>query len=158
MTVKDVGPEPSIFDIETETVANATYRTVVWSGKYLQVTLMSIKPGEDIGLEQHPETDQFLRLDQGTGRCQMGTTKENLTVDEEVEDGWSIMVPAGYWHNVTNTGEEDMRLYTIYAPVHHAPGIVQETKDDADEDEESGKDEPPSWSEQPHPHAEDKQA
>ncbi|UDY22283.1 cupin domain-containing protein [Nocardioides sp. Kera G14] len=158
MTIKDIGPDPQSFDIETETLDNTTYRTVAWSGKYLQVTLMSIPPGDDIGLEAHPETDQFLRIDGGKGRVQMGPAKEDLSFEKEVEDGWAIMVPAGTWHNVTNIGDEPLQLYTVYAPVHHAPGLVQATAEDAEKDEESGKDEPPAWSVQPDETPEDKHA
>lgn len=149
MPVTDNGPQPNVFDIETATVENANYRTVAWTGKYLQVTLMSIPPGESIGLEVHPETDQFLRLDAGQGRCVMGPAKDQLDLSQDVTDGWSIQVPAGTWHDVINTGEEPMRLYAIYAPVHHAPGIVQATADAAAADEKAGRDEPPAWSVQP---------
>ena len=149
MTVKDNGPEPKVFDLETETTANANYRTVAWSGKYLQVTLMSIPVGESIGLEAHPETDRFLRLDAGKGRVVMGPAEDNLNVEHEVGDGWAIMVPAGTWHDVTNIGDEPLRLYTVYAPVHHAAGIVQPTAADAERDEGDGTDEPPAWSVQP---------
>lgn len=149
MTIEDVGPDPQVFDLETATVENESYRTVAWSGKYLQLTLMSIEPGEDIGLEAHPETDQFLRLDAGRGRVQMGPAQDRLDFDREVEDGWAVFVPAGTWHNVTNIGDEPMRLYTVYAPVHHAAGKVQATAADAERDEESGQDEPPAWSVQP---------
>ncbi|WP_151524200.1 cupin domain-containing protein [Serinicoccus kebangsaanensis] len=147
--VTDNGPQPNAFDIESETRANDTYRTVAWTGKYLQVTLMSIPPGESIGLEAHPETDQFLRLDAGQGRCVMGPAEDDLNFTQDVSDGWSIQVPAGTWHDVTNTGEEPMRLYAVYAPTHHAKGIVQQTADEAEADEDSGKDEPPEWSVQP---------
>ena len=149
MIINDVGPEPQSFDLERATLENTNYRTVVWSGKYLQLTLMSIPVGEDIGLEAHPETDQFLRVDAGRGRVQMGPAKDRLDFDREVEDGWAILVPAGLWHNVTNIGEEPLKLYTVYAPVHHAAGKVQATADDAKRDEESGEDEPPPWSVQP---------
>ena len=69
--------------------------------------------------------------------------------EADVTDGWSVQVPAGTWHDIVNTGEEDMRLYVVYAPVHHAAGIVQQTAEDAERDEESGTDEPPAWSAQP---------
>ena len=149
MTIKDIGPEPQSFDLEKATVQNTINRVVAWSGKYLQLTLMSIPVGEDIGLETHPETDQFLRLDAGRGRVQMGPTREQLDFDREVEDGWAIFVPAGTWHNVTNMGDEPLQLYAVYAPVHHASGKVHGTAADAERDEESGSDEPPSWSVQP---------
>jgi mannose-6-phosphate isomerase-like protein (cupin superfamily) len=149
MTIKDIGPGPQSFDLESATVENSSYRTVAWSGKYLQLTLMSIPVGESIGLEAHPETDQFLRLDAGRGRVQMGPAKDQLDFDREVEDGWAVLVPAGTWHNVTNTGDEPLQLYAVYAPVHHAAGKVQATAAEAERDEESGSDEPPSWSVQP---------
>ena len=155
MTINDIGPEPQSFDLERATVENTNYRTVAWSGKYLQLTLMSIPVGEDIGLEAHPETDQFLRVDAGRGRVQMGPAKDQLDFDREVEDGWAIFVPAGSWHNVTNIGDGPLQVYTVYAPVHHAAGVVQATSDDAERDEESGEDEPPAWSVQPETQASD---
>jgi oxalate decarboxylase/phosphoglucose isomerase-like protein (cupin superfamily) len=79
----------------------------------------------------------------------MGPSKDELTYQRDVSDGWSIQVPAGTWHDVENTGDEPLRLYTVYAPVHHAAGKVQKTADDAERDEEAGKDEPPSWSVEP---------
>jgi mannose-6-phosphate isomerase-like protein (cupin superfamily) len=106
--IKDIGPDPQSFDIESATKENASYRSVAWSGRYLQVTLMSIPVGEDIGLEAHPETDQFLRLDAGEGRVQMGPAKDKLTFEKDVSDGWCVLVPAGTWHNITNIGSEPM--------------------------------------------------
>ena len=149
MSITDNGPEPNAFDIEQETVDNKNYRTVAWTGRYLQVTLMSIPPGESIGLEAHPETDQFLRVDAGEGKCVMGPAADRLTFEQAVSDGWSIQVPAGLWHDVINTGQEALQLYAVYAPTHHAPGIVQATSEDAERDEQGGRDEPPSWSVQP---------
>jgi mannose-6-phosphate isomerase-like protein (cupin superfamily) len=157
MKITDNGPEPNVFDLETATKENANYRTVAWTGKYLQVTLMSIPPGSSIGLEKHPDTDQFIRLDAGQGRAKLGTNKAKLE-SYDVSDGWSVQVPAGHWHDIENTGEEDMRLYVVYAPVHHAQGIVQKTSEDADADEESGKDEPPEWTVQPEKSGEDQKA
>lgn len=147
--VTDTGPRPAAFDIETATRDNATYRTVAWTGAYLQVTLMSIPVGTSIGLEVHHDTDQFLRVDAGSGRCVMGPDKDELTFEQDVTDGWSIQVPAGTWHDVVNTGDEPLQLYAIYAPVHHAAGKVHPTAADAESDEEAGGDEPPEWSVQP---------
>lgn len=155
MDIVDNGPEPNTFDIETATKENTNYRTTAWTGKYLQVTLMSIPVGESIGLEVHPETDQFLRLDAGKGRCVMGKSSEDLDFQQEVSDGWSIQVPAGMWHDVINTGDEPMQVYAVYAPSHHAKGIVQATASQAEADEESGKDVPPEWTVQPGSGAED---
>jgi mannose-6-phosphate isomerase-like protein (cupin superfamily) len=145
-TIKDIGPEPQSFDIETATKENTNYRSVAWSGRYLQVTLMSIPAGGDIGLEAHPETDQFLRLDAGRGRLQMGAAKDKLTFEKEVSNGWCVLVPAGTWHNITNIGETPMQVYTIYAPAHHSPGKVQATAAIAEADKD---DEPAAWSVQP---------
>ncbi len=146
MTITDIGPKPHAFDIETATIDNANYRTVAWSGRYLQVTLMSIAAGKDIGLEMHGETDQFIRLDAGNGRVQMGPAKDDLTFDKEVSDGWCVLVPAGTWHNVTNIGDEPMQVYTIYAPAHHKPGKIHQTAAEAEADTD---DEPAEWSVQP---------
>ena len=149
MTLTDIGPQPNSFDLETATTANKNYRTVAWTGEYLQVTLMSIPVGESIGLEMHSDTDQFLRLDAGTGKAQMGPDKDSLTFEHDVSDGWCILVPAGTWHNVTNTGDKPMRLHVIYAPVHHAAGNIHETAADAARDEAAGTDNPPTWTERP---------
>lgn len=145
MDIVDNGPEPNVLDIERATKDNDAYRRVAWSGKYLQVTLMSIPVGQSIGLEAHPDTDQFLRLDAGRGRVKMGPAEDDLPFQQDVSDGWSVQVPAGTWHDIVNTGDEPMRLYAIYAPVHHAAGQVQQTADVAEHDEMAGADEPPTW-------------
>ncbi len=155
MTIKDIGPEPQSFDLEQATQANTNYRTVAWSGRYLQVTLMSIPVGGDIGLEVHPETDQFLRLDAGRGRAQIGPSKDQLTFDREVTDGWCVLIPAGAWHNLTNIGDEPMQVYAIYAPAHHKPGKIHKTAAEADADRD---DEPADWSVQPNVAAADQHA
>lgn len=144
--IQDIGPKPQSFDLEQATLDNRTYRTVAWSGRFLQLTLMSIGPGRDIGLEKHADTDQFLRLDGGRGRVQMGPSKDQLTFDQEVGDGWCVLVPAGTWHNITNIGDEPMQVYAIYAPAHHKPGKIHRTAEEAEADQD---DEPADWSEQP---------
>lgn len=151
MEIVDNGPEPNVFDLETATEENTNYRTTAWTGKYLQVTLMSIPVGESIGWEVHPETDQFLRLDGGTGKCILGPNEnqDGATVVQDVSDGWAVQVPAGTWHDIVNTGDEPMQVYAVYAPSHHAKGIVHETAADAEADEKSGKDTPPEWTVQP---------
>ncbi|WP_100812018.1 MULTISPECIES: cupin domain-containing protein [unclassified Microbacterium] len=149
MAITDNGPHPNAFDIESATRQNENYRTVAWTGKFLQVTLMSIPVGESIGLESHPGTDQFLRVDAGRGRAVMGPAKDQLDFEQDVSDGWSVQVPAGTWHDVINTGTAPLRLYTIYAPSHHALGAVQPTSEDAEREEAAGIDEAPSWTVQP---------
>lgn len=129
--MSDHGGEPYTVDIERTTLDNDTFRTTLWTGEHLQLTVMSIAPGDDIGLEVHHGIDQFLRLEQGRGRCQMGPAEDDLPFDEEVGADWAIMVPAGRWHNVTNIGDEPMKVYAIYGPPDHEPGTVHQTHDDA---------------------------
>jgi mannose-6-phosphate isomerase-like protein (cupin superfamily) len=129
---EDQGPRPFVIDIEKATVENEVYRATLWTGKYLQVTVMSIEPGHDIGLEVHHDHDQFLRVESGRGRVQMGPAKNDLPFDREVEDDWAIVVPAGSWHNVTNIGKEPLKVYSLYAPPEHPHGTVHATKAIAD--------------------------
>jgi mannose-6-phosphate isomerase-like protein (cupin superfamily) len=129
--IKDYGKQPFVVDIEEAAKQNRTFRTALWTGNHLQVTLMSINVGEDIGLEMHPDVDQFLRIEEGQGIVQMGDSKDNLTIQARVSDDFAIMVPAGKWHNVTNTGNTPLKLYTIYAPSQHPFGTVHRTKAEA---------------------------
>ena len=129
--LKDYGPEPFVVNINQAAKQNNTYRTALWTGKHLQVTLMSLNVGEDIGLEIHPNVDQFLRIEQGQGIVQMGKSKDNLNFVRNVYDDSAIMIPAGTWHNVTNTGNIPLKLYSIYAPPNHPFGTVHVTKADA---------------------------
>ncbi|MFC5604584.1 cupin domain-containing protein [Sporosarcina koreensis] len=131
MMLKDYGPNPFVVNINQASKQNNTFRTALWTGKHLQVTLMSIKVGEDIGVEIHPTVDQFLRIEQGQGIVQMGNTKDNLSFQRNIHDDSAIMVPAGTWHNVINTGNIPLKLYSIYAPPNHPFGTVHVTKEDA---------------------------
>ncbi|MCP8971342.1 cupin domain-containing protein [Ectobacillus ponti] len=136
--LKDYGPDPFVIDINEATKQNNTYRTALWTGSHLQVTLMSLNPGEDIGLEIHPNIDQFLRVEEGQGIAQMGKDQNNLDFVRKVFDDSVIIVPAGTWHNVTNTGNTPLKLYSIYAPPQHPPGTVHVTKADAMHAEQGG--------------------
>ncbi|QWH03925.1 cupin domain-containing protein (plasmid) [Bacillus mycoides] len=131
ISLKDYGSEPFVVNINEAAKQNNTYRTALWTGKHLQVTLMSINVGEDIGLEIHPNVDQFLRIEQGQGIVQMGKSKDNLNFQRNAYDDFAIMIPAGTWHNVTNTGNIPLKLYSIYAPPNHPFGTVHVTKADA---------------------------
>ncbi|OIJ11470.1 cupin [Anaerobacillus alkalilacustris] len=126
--IKDYGGKPYVVDIEEVTKQNDTFRTALWTGKHLQVTLMSINVGEDIGLEVHPNLDQFIRIEEGQGLVQMGDSKDNLDFRKNASEDFAIMVPAGKWHNLTNTGNIPLKLYSIYAPPEHPFGTVHETK------------------------------
>ena len=131
----DFGPYPFVVDIEKATIHNDNFRTVMWTGKYLQMTVMSILPGEDIGLEIHPDHDQFLRIEEGCGLCQMGKVPCDLGFVQPVYENSAIFVPAGTWHNITNTGKTTLKLYSLYAPPDHAAGAVHPTKADAEAEE-----------------------
>ncbi|MBK9726048.1 MAG: cupin domain-containing protein [Actinomycetales bacterium] len=132
MALTDHGPKPYVVDVEQVTTANDTFRTAAWTGEHLQMTLMSIPVGGEIGLELHEGTDQFLRIEAGQARVQMGKAKDDLSYDKQVEADWAIFVPTGWWHNVTNTGDEPLKVYSIYAPSHHPHGTVHATKADAE--------------------------
>lgn len=132
---RDHGKVPFVVNIEEAAEHNNSFRTALWTGQYLQVTLMSIGVGEDIGLEVHPYTDQFLRIEEGEGLVQMGPSRENITFQRRVAENDAIMVPAGMWHNLINRGNKSLKLYTIYAPPEHPFGTVHLTKADAMEEE-----------------------
>lgn len=129
--LKDFGANPFVININEATKQNNTYRTALWTGEHLQLTLMSLGIGEDIGLEMHPHVDQFLRIEQGQGITQMGNSKDCLNFQQYVCDDWAIFIPAGTWHNLTNTGNIPLKLYSIYAPPNHPFGTVHPTKADA---------------------------
>jgi mannose-6-phosphate isomerase-like protein (cupin superfamily) len=129
--MKDYGPEPFVVNINEATKQNDTYRTALWTGDHLQLTLMSLKVGEDIGLEIHPNLDQFIRVEEGEGLVKMGDTKDKLDFQERVYDDFAFIIPAGKWHNLINTGNIPLKVYSIYAPPQHPRGTVHETKADA---------------------------
>lgn len=129
--LKDYGPEPFVINIDKATKENKTFRTALWTGNHLQLTLMSINVGEDIGLENHPNLEQFIRIEQGQGLVQMGKRKDDLNFERRVSHDDAIIIPAGTWHNVINTGNKPLKLYSIYAPPQHPKGTVHITKKDA---------------------------
>jgi len=128
----DYGKQPFALNIEQATVSNNNFRVAKWTGSNLQMTLMAIQVGDDIGLEVHDDHDQFLRIEQGKARVEMGLSKEELSFQQEVADDYAIFVPAGIWHNVINIGDEPLKLYSIYAPSEHAAGTIHQTKADAE--------------------------
>lgn len=118
-------------NIEKDSIENKNFRKVVYTGPHLQVVLMSLGEGEEIGEETHKDTDQFFRIESGSGKCIIDGN------EYQVKDGDVVVIPAGAKHNVINTNsEEDLKLYTIYAPPHHKDGIVRATKQDAEDKEE----------------------
>ncbi|RCX18414.1 mannose-6-phosphate isomerase-like protein (cupin superfamily) [Anaerobacterium chartisolvens] len=135
--LKDYGPQPFAINIEEATLQNNTFRTALWTGSHLQVTLMSINVGEDIGFEVHPGLDQFIRIEEGQGLVVMGDTKDKPDFQEKVYDDFAFIIPAGKWHNLINTGYRPLKLYSIYAPPQHPKGTVHATKAIAEAAEES---------------------
>lgn len=131
---KDFGKQPYVVDVEKATLANKNFRKTIWTGEHLQMTYMSIPPGGDIGLEVHPTNDQFLRIEQGTGRVQMGPAEDELTYTRRATADFVILVPAGTWHNVTNVGSDDLKVYALYGPPDHVAGTVHRTQADAEAD------------------------
>jgi mannose-6-phosphate isomerase-like protein (cupin superfamily) len=123
-----------VSNIEKGTLENETFRTVLYTGNHLQLVVMSVPAGEEIGMEVHGQ-DQFLRIEAGEGKAILDG------VEHRVEDGSAVVVPAGTQHNIVNTGDTPLKLYTIYAPPHHKDGVMHETKEDAERDEEHHQDE-----------------
>ncbi|MCM4161550.1 cupin domain-containing protein [Antarcticibacterium flavum] len=136
---EEEGGEPIVLNIEEATISNPHYRIEQWTGKQMQMVLMAVKPGEEIDLEVHEGHDQFIRIEQGEARVLMGKTEDDLSFDETVTDDWAIFIPAGYYHNVKNTGSEDLKVYTIYAPKEHEKGALQRTYEAARETHEKGR-------------------
>ena len=112
-------------DIERQTTGNDDFRRVLYTGHHLQLVLMTIQPGDEIGAEVHEDRDQFFRFEQGSGMVDI----DDNTYD--VEDGSGVVVPAGARHNVRNTGDAPLRLYTLYGPPEHVDRLVEKTKADA---------------------------
>lgn len=133
--LQDYGPKPIVFNIEEATKQNNNFRTTLWTGKHLQLTLMSINPNESIGLEVHPNLDQFIRVEQGQGIVMLGDNKDNSNYKRVVSDDFAIIIPSGKYHNIINTGNIPLKLYSIYAPPEHPYNTVHKTKKDSEEDE-----------------------
>lgn len=128
--LSDHGPEPYVVNINEATIQNTNFRTALWTGNNLQLTLMSINPKEDIGLEVHYDVDQFIRIEEGQGYVVMGDSPDNLYFQERVYDDSVILLPAGKWHNIINIGCIPLKLYSIYAPPEHPHGTIHKTKED----------------------------
>ena len=129
----DYGPQPFVVNINDETIKNQYFRRTIWTGNHSQITLMNIKIGESIGLEMHPNVDQFIKIEQGYGFVQMGDSQNRPNFERRVQPGYAIVIPAGKWHNLTNIGKVPLKLYSIYAPPQHPRGTIHRTKEEAEE-------------------------
>lgn len=127
----DTGPAPLVTNIESNTIKNTNYRTTLWTGKNLQITLMSIEPGHDIGLEVHDTHDQFLRIEQGQARVSMGPTRDQLQT-WQASSSDAVVVPSGTWHNLESVGDVALKVYSIYAPPQHPHGTVHVTQEESE--------------------------
>ncbi len=115
-----------VTNIEKDTLENENFRQVLYTGKHSQLVLMSLGPNEEIGMEVHPDNDQFFRFEKGEGKCIIDGNEYGI------ENGTAIVVPSGSQHNIINASEtEELKLYTIYSPAHHKDGIVRKTKEEA---------------------------
>jgi mannose-6-phosphate isomerase-like protein (cupin superfamily) len=113
--------------IEKQTLENDYFRQVLFTGKYAQLVVMSLKAGEEIGNEVHPHVDQFFRIEQGEATFVLNDSEKHVA-----GDGDAVIVPAGAYHNIINTGKGAMKLYTVYSPPNHPDGTVHKTKTEAD--------------------------
>ncbi|NLE07064.1 MAG: cupin domain-containing protein [Parcubacteria group bacterium] len=114
-------------NIEKDTLENENFRKVLNTTDKSQLVVMSLLPGEDIGNEMHDDVDQFIRIEQGSGKLILNNNEEY-----DIEDDYAFIIPAGTWHNVINTGNNHMKLYTIYTPPEHADGTIHKTKAEAE--------------------------
>ena len=130
--IRDYGCDPFIFNINHATNMNKNFRTVLWTGEYLQLTLMSIPVCGDIGIEMHSDVDQFIRVERGRAKVYMGTCRGNLQEMDCIDGNYAILIPAGTWHNIVNVGKCPLKLYSLYAPPKHPFGTVHQTKEDAE--------------------------
>lgn len=135
MDTKDFGPNPYVVNIEDLTKGNDKFRVTKWTGKFLQMTLMSIPVGGEIGLERHDDTDQFLRVESGEAKVMMGDDENDLNEVFSASDDFVALVPAGKWHNLVNVGQEPLKVYSLYAPPEHEHSTVHDTYEEAMQDE-----------------------
>lgn len=129
----DHGPEACTVNMPAAARRNTNFRTAFWTGCQLQLTFMQIPVRGEIGLECHPDTEQFVRVEQGQALVCMGSCKEKLDFQCRLGPGDAVFIPQGCWHNICNTGRCPLKLSSIYAPPHHPRGTVHPTKEDAED-------------------------
>lgn len=128
----DYGGNPIALNIDHLAKSNTNFRTALWTGKHLQVTLMSIPVNSDIGVEMHADVDQFIRIEDGCALVMMGEKKCDLHYRQKVNKDYAVFLPAGTWHNIVNTGNRPLKIYSVYAPPQHPFGTINRTKADAE--------------------------
>ena len=130
--IRDYGPKPFVFNINHATNMNKNFRTTIWTGNDMQLTLMSIPVKESIGVEMHEDVDQFIRIESGLAKVYMGNRENALREVGNVDENYAVIIPAGTWHNIVNIGPRPLKLYSLYAPPQHPFGTVHKTKADAE--------------------------
>ena len=130
--IRDYGCEPFIFSIHHATSMNENFRTTLWTGQDLQLTLMSIPVCGEIGAEMHNDVDQFIRIESGRAKVYVGACRNDLHETACVDGNYAILIPAGTWHNIINAGNRPLKLYSLYAPPQHSQGTVHRTQEDAE--------------------------
>ena len=131
----DLGPKPGVINIRQKALTNHDFRRAIWTGKHLQITVMSIPASGEIGVEMHDNLDQFIKVEQGCAAVYMGETENDLKLVGNINQNYAIVIPAGTWHNVVNTCACPLKVYSVYAPPQHPFGTVHQTKQDADKAE-----------------------
>lgn len=119
-------------NIEEATTSNTNFRSVLFTAPNLQLVVMTLQPGEEIGLEMHDHLAQFVRVESGRARVTLGPSRDEVTETHRLEDDFAVIIPGGTWHNVINDGDDELKLYSLYAPPEHPDGTVHPTKADAD--------------------------
>lgn len=128
----DLGNKPTIINIHKEVCSNNYFRKAIWTGEFLQVTVMSIPAGGEIGLELHDNIDQFIRVEYGVGSIYMGKTKQEVKFVGSANSEDAIVIPAGTWHNIINNQSTPLKVYSVYAPPNHPIGTIHKTKFESD--------------------------
>lgn len=136
MQIKDFGAKPFVANLKYLSQMNTNFRAALWTGNYLQVTLMCIPAGGDIGLEKHDNFDQLLYIQEGCGLIKMGKCKDSLPQQQKVDCHDAVIIPACTWHNLINIGNTPLKLFSVYAPPQHPFGTVHPTKKAALESEQ----------------------
>ena len=123
---------PGLINIHKETFNNNYFRKEIWTGQHLQVTVMCIPAGGEIGLEMHDNIDQFIRIEHGIASVYMGKTKQDVKFVGNANSDYAILIPAGTWHNILNNTKQPLKVYSIYTPPKHPVGTIHKTKFDSD--------------------------
>lgn len=127
----DPGAVPFAANLAQASRQNQNFRTALWTGKHLQLTVMCIPCRGEIGLELHPDTDQLIRVEEGQASVRMGKSRDQMPFQRCLGVGDAVLIPCGIWHNVVNTGNRPLKLSSVYAPPHHPRGTIHRTKADA---------------------------